>query len=58
MTLPPPPDGVDPEALVIIVHGPVSIMVSVTGLSRQEVIAAYQQAGLEIEIVEERRAAS
>ena len=56
MMLPPPEH--DPEALVIIVLGPLPIMVSVTGLSRQSVIDAYREAGLQIQFVDEQRAAS
>lgn len=50
--------GHGPEALVFIVIGPVPFMVTVSGLRREAVVEAYQRAGLQIEIVEERRAAS
>ena len=50
--------GLGPEALVFIVIGPVPFMVTVSGLRREAVVEAYQRAGLQIEIVEERRAAS
>ena len=42
-------------ALVFIVIGPVPFMVTVSGLRREAVVEAYQRAGLQIEIVEERR---
>ena len=54
----PLPIGFDPEALVLIVLGPVPFMVAVSGLRREAIIEAYRQVGLQIEIVEERRAAS
>ena len=50
--------GLGPEALVFIVMGPVPFMVTVSGLWREAVVEAYQRAGLQIEIVEEQRAAS
>jgi len=54
----PLPIGFDPEALVLIVLGPVPFMVAVSGLRREAIIEAYRRVGLQIEIVEERRAAS
>jgi hypothetical protein len=54
----PLPIGIDPEALVLIVLGPVPFMVVVSGLRREAIIEAYRRVGLQIEIVEERRAAS
>jgi len=50
--------GLGPETLVFIVIGPVPFMVTVSGLRREAVFEAYQRAGLQIEVVEERRAAS
>jgi hypothetical protein len=54
----PLPIGLDPEALVLIVLGPVPFMVAVSGLRRGAIVEAYRRVGLQIEIVEERRAAS
>ena len=54
----PLPIGINPEALVLIVLGPVPFMVAVRGLRREAIIEAYRRVGLQIEIVEERRAAS
>jgi hypothetical protein len=54
----PLPIGIDPEALVLIVLGPVPFMVAVSGLRREAIIEAYRRVGLQIEIVEEGRAAS
>jgi len=54
----PLPIGINPEALVLIVLGPVPFMVAVSGLRREAIIGAYRRVGLQIEIVEERRAAS
>ncbi len=54
----PLPIGIAPDALVLIVLGPVPFMVTVTGLQRDEVVEAYRRAGLQIQVVEERRAAS
>jgi hypothetical protein len=54
----PLPSGIDPEALVLIVLGPVPFMVTVSGLRREAIVEAYRRVGLQIEIVEERRAAS
>jgi hypothetical protein len=54
----PLPIGIDPEALVLIVLGPVPFMVAVSGLRREAIIEAYRRVGVQIEIVEERRAAS
>jgi len=54
----PLPSGIDPEALVLIVLGPVPFMVAVSGLRREAIVEAYRRVGLQIEIVEERRASS
>jgi hypothetical protein len=54
----PLPIGIDPEAFVLIVLGPVPFMVVVSGLRREAIVEAYRRVGLQIEIVEERRAAS
>lgn len=54
----PLPSGIDPDALVLIVLGPVPFVVTVSGLRREQVVEAYRRAGLQIQIVEERRAAS
>jgi hypothetical protein len=54
----PLPSGIDPEALVLIVLGPVPFMVTVSGLRREAIVEAYRRVGLQIEIVEERRAVS
>jgi len=54
----PLPIGINPEALVLIVLGPVPFMVAVSGLRREAIIGAYRRVGLQIEIVEQRRAAS
>jgi hypothetical protein len=55
---PPLPSGIDPEALVLIVLGPVPFIVAVSGLRREAVVEAYRRADIKIEIIEERRAAS
>lgn len=52
------PDGLGPDVLLLIVHGPVPFMVAVSGSCKEAVIEAYRRAGVPIEIVEERRAAS
>ncbi len=52
------PSSIDPEALVLIVLGPVPFMVAVSGLRREAIVEAYRRVGLQIEIVEERKAAS
>ena len=52
------PSGIDPEALVLIVWGPVPFMVAVSGLRREAIVEAYRRVGLQIEILEERKAAS
>lgn len=52
------PEGLGPEVLLLIVLGPVPFMVAVSGSCKEAVIAAYRRAGVPIEIVEERRAAS
>lgn len=53
------PDGVAPDALVLIVHGPVPFLVAVTGSRGEAVIEAYRQAGIDVEVVNrEQRAAS
>jgi hypothetical protein len=54
----PLPGGIDPEALVLIVLGSVPFMVAVSGLRREAIVEAYQRVGLQIEIVDEQRAAS
>jgi hypothetical protein len=54
----PLPIGIDSEALVLIVLGPVPFMIAVSGLRRGAIVEAYRRVGLQIEIVEERRAAS
>ena len=54
----PLPSGIDPEALVLIVLGPVPFMVTVSGLRREAIVEAYRRVSLQIEIVEERKAAS
>jgi hypothetical protein len=54
----PLPIGIDSEALVLIVLGPVPFMIAVSGLRRGVIVEAYRKVGLQIEIVEERRAAS
>ena len=58
MTRPRVPDGFAPEALVLIVHGPVPFLVVVTGSCKAAVIEAYRKVGLEVEILSEQRAAS
>jgi hypothetical protein len=58
MTLP-VPDGIAPDALVLIIHGPVPFLVAVTGSRGEAVIEAYRQAGIDVEIVSrDQRAAS
>jgi hypothetical protein len=54
----PLPSGIDPEALVLIVLGPVPFIVAVSGPRRGAIVEAYRRVGMQIEIVEERRAAS
>jgi hypothetical protein len=43
---------------VLIILGPVPFMVAVSGSCKEAVVEAYRRAGVPIEIVEERRAAS
>jgi len=52
------PDGIGPDALILIVRGPVPFMVAVSGPQKEAVVEAYRRAGIPIEVVEERRAAS
>jgi hypothetical protein len=52
------PSGIDPEALVLIVLGPVPFIVAVSGPRREAIVEAYRRVGLQIEFVEEQRAAS
>ncbi len=47
-----------PDVLVLIVQGEPPFMVTVTGVRKQQVIDAYQRAGLQIQIVSEQKAAS
>jgi hypothetical protein len=54
----PLPSRFGPDAVMLIVLGPVPFIVSVSGLRRAAVIEAYQRAGLKIQIVGEERAAS
>jgi hypothetical protein len=55
---PPRPDGLDPDALLLIVLGPVPFMVAVSGTHKEAIVAAYRRAGVPIEIIEQRSAAS
>lgn len=52
------PDGIGPDMFVLIILGPVPFMVAVSGSCKEAVVEAYQRAGVPIQIVEERRAAS
>ena len=52
------PDELGSDALILIVLGPVPFMVAVSGSCKEAVVEAYRRAGVPIQLVEERRAAS